>query len=571
MTINERIEQIQALVERSGYVSVRDLSEEYAVSEMTIRRDLQRLEEQKRLRRTFGGAVPWYSTSLAGEEESIHEHLTEGLLVDRVDVLITPSVGPKYDQLLLDRIRKKNIPVVAESLSMDELSTLVAVDNFQAAAALGRWVGRYCLDVWKVKPYVLDLTFRLSNTMNRSRGFLAGLLEVNPTAEVVLSIDAQSQFDTAYRLTFDALTVHKHINIIFSINDIMAAGAIHSCQVLGIDSNQVMVLTFGLEGDTLKDILTERTYCKAAVAMFPEIVAPTCVEAAILKYNQRILPPIFITPYAVVTPDTLSEYYEKTPTGWELHWETIDQRFELPLPLNDTLHSETIVLPHRIGFIVPFKEHEWYRNLTNEMSKHAQKYSIDLEIVDAREDWQAEIEFRRSEIARVAAQQITPGEVVILDEGSMSNYLAEALLSKDEITVITNSMSAFDILKKNPKIILILLGGIYRRSTQVLVGPTAESALRDLRADKLFLMVSGIALSFGLSHTNVSEVTIKQAMIRSAREVILLADHTFFDQEAVIQVAPLSVVNQIIIDDAIPASTRLELAKLGIQITLVVS
>ena len=92
--------------------------------------------------------------------------------------------------------------------------------------------------------------------------------------------------------------------------------------------------------------------------------------------------------------------------------------------------------------------------------------------------------------------------------------------------------------------------------------------MRELRADKLFLTVTGISLDFGLSHTNISEVTIKQAMIRSAREVILLADHTFFGQDSVIQVAAPTVVHKLITDDALPASVRLDLTKLGIEIIL---
>ena len=81
-------------------------------------------------------------------------------------------------------------------------------------------------------------------------------------------------------------------------------------------------------------------------------------------------------------------------------------------------------------------------------------------------------------------------------------------------------------------------------------------------------MVTGVSLSYGLSHTNISEVTMKQAMIRSAREVILLADHTYFGQELVVQVAPLTVVHRLITDDALPASVRLDLSKEGIQIIL---
>ena len=88
------------------------------------------------------------------------------------------------------------------------------------------------------------------------------------------------------------------------------------------------------------------------------------------------------------------------------------------------------------------------------------------------------------------------------------------------------------------------------------------------RADKLFLMASGITLDFGLSHHTISEATIKRAMILSAQEVIVLADHKAFGAEVGIQIAPINVAHRLITDDALPASTRWEISKVGIQIVL---
>ncbi len=142
------------------------------------------------------------------------------------------------------------------------------------------------------------------------------------------------------------------------------------------------------------------------------------------------------------------------------------------------------------------------------------------------------------------------------------------MIGKTDLTVITNSTIVFRVLEQDPQIQLISTGGALRRSSQVLVGPTAESALRELRADKLFLNVSGISQEFGLSHTNISEVTIKQAMIHAAREIILLADYTIFEQESVAQVASLSIINKVITDESMPAKARLEMAKQGIKVML---
>jgi DeoR/GlpR family transcriptional regulator of sugar metabolism len=56
--LQERLDQILALLESQGRVSVAELGERFGVSAVTIRNDLATLEQQGRLRRTYGGAVP---------------------------------------------------------------------------------------------------------------------------------------------------------------------------------------------------------------------------------------------------------------------------------------------------------------------------------------------------------------------------------------------------------------------------------------------------------------------------------------------------------------------------------
>jgi len=217
---------------------------------------------------------------------------------------------------------------------------------------------------------------------------------------------------------------------------------------------------------------------------------------------------------------------------------------------------------------VPFIEHEWYKNLTALLKEYAGQYGIQLQVIDADHNLRDEIDVRRRQIASKAAALIDPGDVILVDGGPIATYLAEELKQKKDITVMTNSVTVFNTLNGTPGITLISTGGAVRYNTQMLVGPTAEGALREFRADKLFLMVSGITLDFGLSHHTISEVTIKQAMIRSAREVIVLADHAVFGIDVGIQIATLKAVHKLITDDALPPSTRLDISKVGIQMVL---
>jgi len=144
-SVNDRREHIATLVDEFGFLSVKDLSEICQVSEMTIRRDLELLDGQQRLQRTFGGAASLRPRPVESSLGDRFQFLTkpEGKLVDRVDVLIATSVNPKYDGLLLEQVGKKNIPIIAESLGVQNAETVVAVDNYHAAQDLGRWAGGY--------------------------------------------------------------------------------------------------------------------------------------------------------------------------------------------------------------------------------------------------------------------------------------------------------------------------------------------------------------------------------------------------------------------------------------------
>ena len=570
MKHNPRLDHVVALIDESGFLTVNDISRLCDVSEMTARRYLDTLDQQKLIRRVYGGALSLTAKpEEGGEIASPIEGQKEVLLVDQVDVLIGTSVNPYYDSLLIERSKRKNIPVIAESIEMPNQRTFVAVDNYQAGFDLGSWAGGYFLHKGDPSVNLLDLTFHQPNTQERSRGFVDGLMKTCPTSKTILSINAQSRYATAYQLVVDALTVYPQINLIFAINDSTAWGAINACRDLKIDPEQMTVIAFGLEGETLKnELMTPNSYCKAALAMFPEIVSLTCLESAISAFNHEVQPEKTITPHVVLTAKSLPEYYVRTETGWKLIWKTVRKNLVLPKQINREKPHPVSRLPKQIGLIVPFSEHEWYKNLTALLKENAEQYGIGLQVIDADQNVRAEMALRRRLIAVKAAELVNPGDVVLVDGGPIAQYLAEELKSKKDITVITNSVVVFDTLNRTPGIVLISTGGAVRYSTQILVGPTAENALKELRADKLFLMVSGITLDFGLSHQTISEVTIKQAMIHSAREVYVLADPAVFGAEVGIQVAPLTAAHKLITSDALPPSMRLEISKLEIQIIL---
>ena len=563
-----RREKIVELIAKRGFASVKELSRVLQVSEMTIRRDLNELAGKNRITRTFGGGVSIASTSDQDQssEQPGGDSTESDNLIQESDVLIATTYNPKYAPLILGNDGKPKIPVVAESTPLKDSLTCIGVDNYSAGFDLGKWAGNYALEKFSGKANVLNLTYHFPNTEERSRGFRDGLAETIPTIESFTSINPESRTEFAYQLTRDALEVNDQINMIFAINDTNAWGAIQACLDLNLDPDKLLVISFGLEGDHIKNALRDSCYCKVALAMFPEIVGRTCVDAAIQVYRSGTLPEIIKTPYRVLTKESLSEFYTDKKTNWELRWEPVSKKLNIPNLLDDSQSGSD--LPNAIGVLIPFPEHEWYQNMVKEMEAYAGEYQINLAVLDAEQSLKDELEFRKREIARRAAQEINPGDTVLIDGGIVTAYLVEFINKKTDITVITNSTEIFEVLEDNPGITLISTGGVYRRNSKTLVGPTAEAFLRDIRVDKLFLTVAGVSLDFGLSYTNVSEVTMKQAMIRSAREVILLAEHTKFEQESFIMIGSIDKVDILITDNGLPASSRLDLNKAGVDVII---
>src|SRR5665811_84280 len=129
MPKKNRLEQIVNLINEHGFISVAELSRLCEVTLMTIRRDLIALDNSNLIQRVYGGAA---ALRKSGSTEPVDAILTDrpvGSLLERIDVLIATSINPKHDGALLQRIAKKNIPIIAESQAIRAEETVVAVDN----------------------------------------------------------------------------------------------------------------------------------------------------------------------------------------------------------------------------------------------------------------------------------------------------------------------------------------------------------------------------------------------------------------------------------------------------------
>ena len=172
-------------------------------------------------------------------------------------------------------------------------------------------------------------------------------------------------------------------------------------------------------------------------------------------------------------------------------------------------------------------------------------------------------------IGAAAAEMINDGDSIILDSGTTTHQIARQIKQKKDLKVITNGLNIAMELFGADDIQLIFLGGVIRQNSLSSVGHFAEDVLAQLSADKVFLAVDACDLEFGLSTPNVEESQVNQAMARIAREKILVADSSKFGKRSLSRIVPLSEIDVIITDRALPVEMQNELRARDLKLILV--
>lgn len=189
-----------------------------------------------------------------------------------------------------------------------------------------------------------------------------------------------------------------------------------------------------------------------------------------------------------------------------------------------------------------------------------------LDSMDQRSTLQLD-EKRR--IGQAAAARISPGDTIILDAGTTVIEVARALGDTAPLTVVTNALNVALELGRSSTAKVILLGGTLSREASSTIGQQTEQQLGDFVVQKLFVGTQAMDLEHGLTDTTLEIAQVKRAMIRAAREVILLTDSTKWAHAGFIKVAPLSDIDVIITDTNLSAEARTAIERLGIELVLV--
>jgi len=213
----------------------------------------------------------------------------------------------------------------------------------------------------------------------------------------------------------------------------------------------------------------------------------------------------------------------------------------------DSLHSRGLVQRSHGGALPPTSSALFDPSLQEKQQLHAEE---------------------KQRIAEAAVKMVQEGSCVMLDSGTTTAAIAQALKKFSALTVITNSINiAAELASTNLEV--ILTGGTLRKNSFSLVGPVAEDVLAEMHADVLFLGVDGFDPEIGLTTPNLLESRVNRAMISSATKIVAVCDSTKFYRRSLSRIVPVSALHHVITDHGVPQATVDALKKHNIGITLV--
>ncbi len=170
-------------------------------------------------------------------------------------------------------------------------------------------------------------------------------------------------------------------------------------------------------------------------------------------------------------------------------------------------------------------------------------------------------------IALAAADLIQPNETVGITAGTTTTQVGRALRHRANIKVVTNAINIGMELCNQPGMRTSITGGVLPYAWSFsLTGPAAIRFMDDVYLDKVFLNVVGIHAERGCTTMEQDEALTFRAMVRQAREVIVVADSSKLGRVSSSLICPLSEVHTLVTDTGASEETLAPFTERGMRI-----
>jgi DeoR/GlpR family transcriptional regulator of sugar metabolism len=176
----------------------------------------------------------------------------------------------------------------------------------------------------------------------------------------------------------------------------------------------------------------------------------------------------------------------------------------------------------------------------------------------------------KRKIALKAAELVSDNDTVMIESGSCCALLASELAStRKNITIVTNSAFIADHIRKETSVNIVLLGGIYQKDSQCLVGPMISLGASGYHVKYFFIGTDGWSPQTGFTNRDQMRAQAVRDMAVSCDNITILTESEKFSRVGTVPMNTSGHSQIVITDSSIPETARETLEQNGAKVILV--
>lgn len=160
----------------------------------------------------------------------------------------------------------------------------------------------------------------------------------------------------------------------------------------------------------------------------------------------------------------------------------------------------------------------------------------------------------KQQIAAKVAELVQDGDSLILDCGTSTICVAQALREHSRLTIVTNSAEIAHTLATRHGNRVFMAGGELRADDAAAFGEAVLSFVRQFQVKYAVLSVSSISSSGDLMYVQLCDAEFTRAARSQASQVIAIADHSKLGKDAVVKACGPEGINILVTDLPPPTS-----------------
>jgi DeoR family transcriptional regulator of aga operon len=173
-------------------------------------------------------------------------------------------------------------------------------------------------------------------------------------------------------------------------------------------------------------------------------------------------------------------------------------------------------------------------------------------------------------IGFAAAELIREHETVGFTAGTTTTQVARCIRHRSNIHVITNAVNIGMELNTQVALNVTLTGGTMRWAGAFsLTGPTAMDTLSGVFLDKAFIGACGVDVLSGATIIEPDEAAVFRAMVRQAKQVIVVADSSKIAMVSPVLICPVTDIDILVTDSGIAPEALAGFKANGVQVIAV--